>query len=57
MITRCPKCNKLIFKYELKGYLKFETICPRCGYKIVSEISTDEYNVRSFKKRNFKSKR
>lgn len=51
MIIRCPKCNKLLFKGELKGYLVFEIICPRCRYRIVSEIRTDEYTVRSFRKK------
>lgn len=27
---RCPQCNKLLFKYKLKGSLKIEVKCTRC---------------------------
>ncbi len=57
MLIRCPKCKKLLFKFELKGYLCFEVICPRCRHRVVSEIKTDEYTVRGFRKRNFRTKR
>jgi phage FluMu protein Com len=32
---RCPECNKLIFKYRLKGSLMLEVKCTRCN-KIAS---------------------
>ena len=47
MIIKCPKCNKLLLKIKLNGYLRYEIKCPRCKYQIVSVIRTDEYNVRS----------
>lgn len=28
---RCPKCNKLVFKYKLKGWLSVEIKCSRCN--------------------------
>jgi phage FluMu protein Com len=28
---RCPACNKLIFKYRLKGLLSLEIKCARCN--------------------------
>ena len=28
---RCPVCNKLLFKYKLKGNLKVEVKCTRCN--------------------------
>ncbi|KRQ86018.1 Mu-like prophage protein Com [Caloramator mitchellensis] len=28
---RCPKCNKLLFKYRLKGSLAVEVKCTRCS--------------------------
>lgn len=55
MIIRCPKCNKLLFKGELKGYLRFEIICPRCRYRVVSEINTWEYTVRSYRKKSWRN--
>lgn len=55
MIIRCPKCNKLLFKGELKGYLRFEIICPRCRYRVVSEINTGEYTVRSYRKKSWRN--
>lgn len=55
MIIRCPKCNKLLYKGELKGYLRFEIICPRCRHRIVSEINTGEYTVRSYRKRSWRN--
>ncbi|WDU82309.1 Com family DNA-binding transcriptional regulator [Caloramator sp. Dgby_cultured_2] len=27
---RCPKCNKLLFKYKLKGELVAQVKCTRC---------------------------
>lgn len=57
MIIRCPKCEKLLFKGQLRGYLLFEIICPRCRHRVVSEINTDEYTVKSFRRRNIKPKR
>lgn len=27
---RCPSCNKLLFRYKLKGSLKVEVKCIRC---------------------------
>lgn len=51
MIIKCPKCNKLLFKAKLNGYLRYEIKCPRCNYVVVSVIKTDEYTVRSKKRR------
>ncbi|HIG0360445.1 hypothetical protein [Clostridium botulinum] len=28
---RCPKCNKLLFKYKLHGHLSIEIKCNRCS--------------------------
>lgn len=28
---RCPRCNKLLFKYKLKGNLWVEIKCLRCN--------------------------
>ncbi|MDP4143227.1 MAG: hypothetical protein Q8936_01915 [Bacillota bacterium] len=28
---RCPSCNKLFFKYKLKGSLRVEIKCTRCS--------------------------
>ena len=28
---RCPTCNKLLFKYRLKGAMTIEIKCTRCG--------------------------
>ncbi|QAT40869.1 Com family DNA-binding transcriptional regulator [Clostridium sp. JN-9] len=28
---RCLECNKLLFKYKLKGSLKVQVKCTRCG--------------------------
>jgi phage FluMu protein Com len=30
---RCPNCNKLLFKQDLKGLA--EIICPRCKTKLL----------------------
>jgi len=27
---RCPSCNKLLFRYKLKGSLRIEVKCTRC---------------------------
>jgi len=29
---RCPKCNKLFFKYSLKGNVKVEIMCKGCKH-------------------------
>jgi phage FluMu protein Com len=34
---RCPACNKLIFKYRLKGSLSVEVKCTRCN-KVASLV-------------------
>jgi phage FluMu protein Com len=31
---RCPTCNKLLFKYRLKGSLSLEIKCTRCDNNI-----------------------
>lgn len=31
---RCPVCNKLLFKYRLKGSLSLEIKCTRCDNNI-----------------------
>ena len=51
MIIKCPKCNKLLLKIKLIGYLWYEIKCPRCKEEIVSVVRADEYNVRSKKRR------
>lgn len=28
---RCPTCNKLLFRYKLKGSLVIEVKCTRCS--------------------------
>ncbi|MDU7948744.1 MAG: hypothetical protein E7J31_09910 [Clostridium sp.] len=30
--VRCPKCNKLIFRFELSGSIVFDVRCSRCKY-------------------------
>jgi phage FluMu protein Com len=35
---RCPQCKKLLFKYELIGSLKLETVCSRCSKTVTLEI-------------------
>lgn len=57
MIVRCPECNKLLLKINLNGYLKYEIVCPKCKFKIVTAIQLNEYTVNSFRKRNIRSKR
>lgn len=51
MIIRSPKCNKFLLKIKLNGYLRYEIKCPRCKEDIVSVVSSDEYNVRSRKRK------
>lgn len=50
MMIRCPKCNKLLLKIELRGYVKYEIKCPRCKYECVSELQASEYNNKSKKR-------
>lgn len=28
---RCPRCNKLLFRYRLKGSLEVQVKCTRCN--------------------------
>ncbi|WP_242852172.1 Com family DNA-binding transcriptional regulator [Clostridium carboxidivorans] len=28
---RCPKCNKLLFKYKLRGSIQIQIKCTRCS--------------------------
>lgn len=28
---RCPRCNKLLFRYKLKGSLEVQVKCTRCN--------------------------
>jgi len=39
---RCPSCNKLFFKYNLKGELKVEIKCTKC--KKISTLIVDRKN-------------
>ncbi|NOW85580.1 Com family DNA-binding transcriptional regulator [Clostridium beijerinckii] len=39
---RCPKCNKLILKYKLKGDFDVEFKCPRCDQISVTKLSQHE---------------
>jgi len=41
---RCPSCNKLFFKYKLKGSLKVEIKCTRCSEKSTLIIEKEEYD-------------
>ncbi|WP_298042642.1 hypothetical protein [uncultured Clostridium sp.] len=50
MIIRCPKCNKMLFKIELNGYMKCEIKCPRCKCQSVSSLETNEYNNKNKKR-------
>lgn len=36
---RCPKCNKLILKYRLKGELEVEFKCSRCDELSVMKLT------------------
>jgi phage FluMu protein Com len=35
---RCPKCNRLLFKYKLEGHLSIEITCTRCSSYLKYEI-------------------
>lgn len=39
---RCPMCNKLLFRYKLKGSLKVEVRCTRCN-KIATLTVENEF--------------
>lgn len=43
---RCLNCNKLIFKYKLKGSIAIQVKCTRCGMvskiTLKNEVKADE---------------
>lgn len=39
---RCPTCNKLLFRYRLKGHLEAQVKCTRCNS--ISALIVDRKN-------------
>lgn len=41
---RCPKCNKLLFQYNLNGFFYIEIKCSRCSE--ISEVVIENKLIR-----------
>lgn len=41
---RCPKCQKLLFKYKLKGELNLEIKCTRCRTFTSTALNKNNFN-------------
>lgn len=53
-VFRCPNCEKVLLRFDLKGSMDLEIKCTRCSKLIVTKLVGSAYIRRKFTKRNIK---